>query len=184
MNVGEFADAGQPSRIHRLRQPEVEHLDDSVRADLDVGRLEVAVDDPVLVRRFERLGDLFRDRQRLLERDRPVRDARREVLAVDELHHERLLAARLLEAEHRRDVRMVKLGQKLRLQREPLQTLDVLDKRRGEHLDRDVAIQPRIARAVDFSHSARADGLEDHERSKPGCRSQGHWQSATSSSAA
>ena len=142
------------------------------------------MDDPVLVRRFERLGDLFRDRQRLLERDRPVRDARREVLAVDELHHERLLAARLLEAEHRRDVRMVKLGQKLRLQREPLQTLAVLDKRRGEHLDRDVAIQPRIARAVDFSHSARADGIEDHERSKPGCRSQGHGQSATSSSAA
>ena len=47
------------------------------------------MNDPLLVRRFERLGDLLRDRQRLVERDRAARDPLREVLALDELHHER-----------------------------------------------------------------------------------------------
>ena len=46
-------------RLHRLCQAEVEHLDGAVGADLDVGGLEVAVDDALLVRGFERLGDLL-----------------------------------------------------------------------------------------------------------------------------
>ena len=58
------------SRLHRLRQPEVEHLDRAVGADLDVGRLQIAMDDALLVRGFERFGDLPRDRERLVERKR------------------------------------------------------------------------------------------------------------------
>ena len=46
-------------RVHRLREAEVEHLHRAVGADLDVGGLEVAVDDPLLVRRLERLGHLL-----------------------------------------------------------------------------------------------------------------------------
>ena len=42
---------------------------------------------PLLVRRFERLGDLPRDRQRLVERIGPARDALREIFTLDELHH-------------------------------------------------------------------------------------------------
>ena len=57
-------------RVERLRQPEVQHLHRAVVADLDVRRLQIAMDDPLLVRRFERLGDLLRDRQRLVERNR------------------------------------------------------------------------------------------------------------------
>ena len=34
---------------------------------LDIRGLEIAVDDPVLVRRFERLGDLLGDRQGLID---------------------------------------------------------------------------------------------------------------------
>ena len=47
------------------------------------------------MRGFERLGDLPRDRQRLVERHRPARDVRREILALDELHHERSPLGRL-----------------------------------------------------------------------------------------
>ena len=39
-------------------------------SDLDVRRLQIAMDDPLLMRSFERLGDLLRDRQRLIERNR------------------------------------------------------------------------------------------------------------------
>ena len=42
------------TRLQRLGQAEVEHLDRAVRPDLDVGRLQIAVDDALLVRGFER----------------------------------------------------------------------------------------------------------------------------------
>ena len=58
----------RPSLGRRLREPEVEHLDDALGRDLDVGRLQIPVDDPLLVRRVERVRDLPRDRQRLVQR--------------------------------------------------------------------------------------------------------------------
>ena len=63
------------SRSKRLGQAEVEHLHGAVGPHLDVCRLEIAMDDALLVRGFERLGDLPRDRQRLGERKRALRDA-------------------------------------------------------------------------------------------------------------
>ena len=50
---------------------------------------EIAMDDALLVRRFERLGDLLRDRQRLVERNRPLRDAVGQRRPLDQLHHQR-----------------------------------------------------------------------------------------------
>ena len=47
------------------------------------------MDDALLVRGLERVGDLPRDRQRLVHRNGTARDARGEVLALDELHDER-----------------------------------------------------------------------------------------------
>ena len=81
--------APSPRRLHRLRQPEVEHLHRAVGAHLDVRGLQIAMDDALLVRGFERVGDLLRDRQRFVERDRAARDALRQILALDEFHHER-----------------------------------------------------------------------------------------------
>jgi len=55
-----------------LREPEVEHLHGAVRAHSDVCGLQIAVNDPLLVGGFERLGDLLRDRQCLFDRDRAL----------------------------------------------------------------------------------------------------------------
>ena len=71
--------AGQRRRVHRVRarragriqrfgETEVEHLHRAVGADFDVRGLQIAMDDALLVRGFERVGDLLRDRQRLGER--------------------------------------------------------------------------------------------------------------------
>ena len=46
------------------------------------------MDDPQLVRRFERVGDLPGDRQCLIDRDRATGKALRELLALDEFHHQ------------------------------------------------------------------------------------------------
>ena len=58
------------SGLHRLRETEVEHLHRAVGAHFDVRGLQIAVNDALFVRGFERLGDLLRDGQCLVERDR------------------------------------------------------------------------------------------------------------------
>ena len=65
------------------------------------------MDDPLVVRRFERLGDLLRDRQRLVERDRAARDPLRQILAFDQLHDERAHPADFFKTMDVRDVRVV-----------------------------------------------------------------------------
>ena len=71
-----------------LRQPEVQNLHHAVGPQLDVGGFQVTVNHSLLVRRFERLRDLFRDGQRFVERDRAAGDPLREILALDQLHDE------------------------------------------------------------------------------------------------
>ena len=70
--VREVLPSRSTGRFKRLRKAEVQHLHRTVRADFDVRRLEIAMDDPLLVRRFERFSNLLRDRERLVERNRPV----------------------------------------------------------------------------------------------------------------
>ena len=74
---------GERRRIHHLRCParrimrqrfseaEVQHLHGAVLANLDVRRLEIAMDDALLVRGFEGLRHLPGDRQRLDHRQSP-----------------------------------------------------------------------------------------------------------------
>ncbi len=66
--------------------------------DLDVGGLQVAVDDAVLVRRLERLGDLPRDRQCLVDGNGPRAMRSRQRRPFDQLHDERRHAVASLQA--------------------------------------------------------------------------------------
>ena len=102
-------------RCQRLGQPEVQHFHRAVGPQLDIRGLEIAMDDALLVRRFEGLCDLLRDRQRFVERDRPARDALREILTLDEFHHQRADAAGFFEAVNVRDRWMVQRRERLRL---------------------------------------------------------------------
>ncbi len=70
------------------------------------------MNDPLLVGGFERVRDLLRDRERLVDRNRSARDALRQVVALDEFHHERRDARALLQAIDRGDVRMVQRGER------------------------------------------------------------------------
>ena len=45
--------------------------------------------DPLLMRGFERLGDLPRDGQRFIDRNRALRDSVGERRPLDQLHHQR-----------------------------------------------------------------------------------------------
>ena len=48
------------------------------------------MDDVLLVRGLEPVGDLLRDLQRLVHRKRATREPRGKVFAVHELHHQRM----------------------------------------------------------------------------------------------
>ena len=71
------------------------------------------MDDPLLVRRFQRLGDLSRDRQGFIDRDRALRDAVGERRPFDQLQHERLHAVGVLQSVDRRDVRVIQRRENL-----------------------------------------------------------------------
>ena len=56
---------------------------------------------------------------------------------------------------------MVELRQNLRFALEAGQALLVLDERRRQHLDRDVALQPRVGRSPHLPHAAFAQLGDD-----------------------
>ena len=70
---------------------------------------------------------------------------------------------------------MVQRGEHLRLALEPRQPLGVGDERLGQDLDRDVAVEPRVARAIHLAHAAGAEGGEDLVRTQAGALAKGHW---------
>ena len=78
----------------------------SVRTLMFAG-FEIAMDDSLLVRRFQRLRDLLRDGQRLIERNRPASDPLRQIVALDEFHHERGEAHAFFEPVDGGDVGMI-----------------------------------------------------------------------------
>ena len=62
---------------------------------------------PCSCARVQRLGNLFRDRQRFVDRDRPACKALRQILALDQFHHQRAHTAGFFETVNVRDIRMV-----------------------------------------------------------------------------
>ena len=129
LNVGECVRFDAAARLHRLGQPEVEHLHRAVGPHLDVRGLEIAMNDPLFMRGFERLRDLLRDRQRLVDRDRPARNALRQVLALDEFHHQRTDTVGFFETVDVRDIGMIQRREGLGFAREPREPFGVVRER-------------------------------------------------------
>ena len=71
---------------HRLREAEVEDFHRVVRRDLDVGRLQIAMDDPFFVRGFECLHDLMGDLQRLFDWHGAALQALGQRFSLDQFH--------------------------------------------------------------------------------------------------
>ena len=126
--------------------------------DQDVRGLDVAVDEALLVRRVERIGDLGEelDRASRLEGALLGEDLR-EVAALDVAHGEEEDAVLLARLEDRDDVRVVEGGGDLRLPQEALPETLVLRELGGDHLERDLAAEPGFLGAVDRAHAAAAD---------------------------
>ena len=115
------------------------------------------MNDALLVRRIQRLGDLPGNLQRLSQRKRPLRNQIGERRAVDELQDEPVRGAGILEAIDMTDVRVIERREHLSFALEAREPIGIARERFGQDFDGDVAIQLRIARAIDLAHAARAD---------------------------
>ena len=142
-------------------EAEVRQLGRPVARDQDVERVDVAVDQPLLLGVLEperHLADQPRGGARwhraVLGDDRP------EVLALDELHHEVALAVRFPLVVDPDEVLVLELGADPRLALEARDGPRVIDALGREDLDGDPPVQPRILGEVDPAHPPLPDHLE------------------------
>src|SRR5713226_4785861 len=132
------------------------------------------MDDPLLVRRLEGLRDLAGDGHRLVDRDRSTGDPLRQILALDEFHHERGDATAFFEAMNTADVRVIQRRERFRFTLKAGDPLGVRDERVRQDLDRHVAIQLRVARFIDLAHAAGPKGREDLVWAESGTGGESH----------
>ena len=132
------------------------------------------MNDSLLVCRFQRLGNLSRNRQRLIDGHRTVRDAIGQRRPLDELHHECLAAVNFLQAVEVRDVGMIQGGKDLSLSLEPGQALRVRAERILQHLQRVVPLEQGVARAPYPAHSPFAKEGSDFVQTDAAAWADGH----------
>ena len=142
------------------REAEVEDLQRAGVGDEHVLGLQVAVNDALLVRGDEAVQDLGGVAEHVGQLQAPGRQLLSQRPALQQLTHDARRAVEQDEVVHREDVRVVQCRGRVRLAMEPVQRVRIVLQPRREELDGDVAIEPRIPRAVHFPHAARADHLE------------------------
>jgi hypothetical protein len=147
--------------VDLLGESEVEDLHVAGPRDEHVLRLQVAVDDALLVGGGEAGRDLERVADRLVLRKRAAAQAPAQRVALEELGDGVDASVLAAEVVDREDVRMREGRDGERLALEARQRLGVVRHLRGENLDRDVALQLGIPRSVDLAHPARAERRDD-----------------------
>jgi hypothetical protein len=138
-------------------ETKVENLHDTIRRDLDVRRLQIAMDDAFVVSGLEGVGDLPRHRERIGNRDRATAQTVRQGLTFDEFEHQGSDPFALFEAVDRADVRVIERREHTRFALESRESLGVGGECARQHLDGHVAPEARVARSIHLSHSAPAE---------------------------
>ena len=119
------------------------------------------MDDPVLVRPRQALGNLRRDLERPRRVEPAARDELAERLATNQLHRDEADAVRFADFVNDADVRVLEPRGRLRfLQKAPL-LVGVRDDVRRQHLQRDLTIQRRVERLVHDPHATPPELRQD-----------------------
>ena len=128
----------------------------------------------LLVRRFERLGNLLRDRQCLVNRNRALRNSVGERWPFDQLHYEPGHTIAFLQAVDDRDVGMIQRREDFGFALEPHQPLCVCRNGLRQDLDRDLPLQVLVSGAIHLSHAADTDLGGDFIRAEASANSERH----------
>ena len=160
--LGDIAPVGSSA----FANPKSSTFTGAVRADLDVRRLEVAVDDALLVRGFEGLGNLLGDGQGLVDGNRPLCDAVGERRRPRPAPSRARSCRRFLETVNLRDVRVVQGREQLGLTLEPREAIRIVREDLGQDFDGDLTPEVGVRRAVHFAHAAHTDLAVDFVRAE------------------
>src|SRR4029077_220534 len=141
---------------------EVDQLDGAILQQHYVPRLDVSVNDALLMRICESITDLDHDAQLFFQEQRPIgAEGYIQALAFEKLHDEighSLLDPKIIDGH---DVGVSKLAHGLRFPIEALQERWIIDDRAGHHLDANQSSDRRIHCLVHDSHTASTDDFED-----------------------
>ena len=132
------------------------------------------MDDALLMRCCQRLGDLSGDGERFVDFERALRNAVRECRSVDELHHQRMDVGGVIEPVDLGNVGVTDGGENLRFTPEPRQAFGIRRKEVGQHLDGDITVQLGVAGAKHLAHPARAESGQDLVGTELRATGQGH----------
>ncbi len=147
-------------RRHADRNPEIHDLDVTIVGHDHVRRLEVAMHQPALVRRFERLGDFFREPQHLRDRQRAAAQAPLERVAAHVFHDDARTPAELGHFEDLADERVIQRGGRTGFAEQPIERL-ALAVRRDQELDGDAPVEQQVVGETDFAHATPANRFEN-----------------------
>lgn len=119
------------------------------------------MDDPVLMRLLERLGDLASNRKHVPQWHGAARHQRAELRAIDQLHHEGRDAVGLFKAVDVCDRGMIQGGEGLGFPLEPFQPLRVSGEGIGQDLKGYLTIELGIVRTIDLAHASSTEEGRD-----------------------
>jgi len=115
------------------------------------------MDDPLLVRRLERVGYLPRDRQRFIKMNRTGG----KILALDQFHDQCGDTVAALDPVDRGDVRVVQRHEQFGFALKSREAFRVGGNRGRQHLERHRPLQIRIGGPMDFAHPAGTKRITD-----------------------
>ena len=147
-----------------LRHAEVEHFHPASRRHHDVRRFDVAMHEPEAMRLAQRIGDLFRDVERLIDVHDAAPDQSRQGGAFDVLHrdvrHQLPVVLGFAGFVDNRDVGVIQRRGGARLVE---QAADAAGRRRirAQRLQGDDAAKQEILRAIHLAHAARAEAIKN-----------------------
>jgi len=144
-----------------LREAEVQDLGLPAFGDEDVGGLDVAVNDPLGVRRIQSIGKLDAKLLNLLRFNGLRGDAVFERLSFEKLHRDEGLALVLVDVVDGADVGVVEGGGGASLALEAFLCLVAGEQPLGQELERHLAAEAGVFGLVDHTHPPAAELLED-----------------------
>ena len=148
-------------RLDQLRQAEVEDLHAALVADEDVSRLDVAVDDPLGVRRVQSISQLDGEIEHVGHRDWRALDAVAQRLALERFHHDERRAVVVPDVEHRADAGVAERAGRAGFEAEALEGGFVAGRFGRQELEGDLAAETPVFGEVDHAHAAGAQGFQD-----------------------
>ena len=167
--VGLSAD-GTSRSLQRAREAEVEDLHAAVTRQEHVLGLDVAMDDAARVCGVEAIGDGGRNRDGRPPGLRALREPRAQCLALQQFgdrEEDPPVQPDVVDGE---DVRVRERRDRLRLALESRAGIVIVRQARLQHLEGDVALQARVACAIDLAHAALSEGTEHFVVDPGGCR--------------